>query len=233
MPPVCTLCGVQELHLKFVTFPCCGSVIHSVCIEWMARGYGCKCVDCHTPLPESFIDEVKILQKVVETCTICQEDVVCQEKYLTCSHWFHTDCLVGMIENRDSCPNCQTPITDPTLFVLQTKLHHRKCKAMHDFLNSGICVRMVDWAREEMVSIVEREYVMPDADTVDPQWSDEKILTTFFLENSYQFTREMTFYMRRIIDLIHRCNPTCEGVCLVSTWRSRGMIGTPEVITLD
>lgn len=44
-----------------------------------------------------------------ESCSICLDDYAKQDRvgYLTCGHFFHTDCIQNWLEQKNSCPLCR------------------------------------------------------------------------------------------------------------------------------
>lgn len=48
------------------------------------------------------------------TCTICIEDIAMEERTVTlpCAHQYHLDCIAEWLRNKNSCPQCLSPVVN-------------------------------------------------------------------------------------------------------------------------
>lgn len=113
-------CNSLEICLKFLLFKffnarnCkyCGTILKDLSYK------GDSCASCCMKKSEH-----EYLNKALETCSICQEEVICGYK-TTCNHIFHYNCFYDLeekIEGEDTenercgkkCPNCRKFIEYP------------------------------------------------------------------------------------------------------------------------
>ena len=66
-------------------------------------------------LPTRKVEKEMLGNDGTAECSICMDNVEIGSDVtvLPCEHWFHGDCVIAWLKERDTCPHCRKPITKP------------------------------------------------------------------------------------------------------------------------